>query len=90
MRADDNDTVTWLSNRPNGQLDKRDAFLLRPTPLLQLTLAARARVRELSSPLHSNSISGHRRIIGTEEGLVSTVTTYHKNYSVSGSTEIID
>jgi hypothetical protein len=31
----------------------------------------------------------HHRNVFVEDGLVSTVTTYHKGYSVTGSTKII-
>jgi hypothetical protein len=38
---------------------------------------------------HSNTAQGHHRSIFIEEGLVSTVTSYHKGYNITGSTKII-
>lgn len=38
---------------------------------------------------HSNTAQGHHRSIYIEEGLVSTVTSYHKGYNITGSTKII-
>jgi hypothetical protein len=38
---------------------------------------------------HFNTIHGHHRSIFVEDGLVGTVTAYHKGYSVARSTRII-
>jgi hypothetical protein len=38
---------------------------------------------------HSNKAQGYYRSIFIEEGLVSTVTSYHKGYNITGSMKII-
>jgi hypothetical protein len=38
---------------------------------------------------HKNTVHGHHRNIFIDRGLVSTVTQYHKGYSITGSTKII-
>jgi len=34
-------------------------------------------------------MNGHHRNIFVEYGMISTVTTYHKGYTISGDTKII-
>lgn len=38
---------------------------------------------------HSNTAQGHHRGIFSEDGLIGTVTSYHKGYNITGSTKII-
>ncbi|EAU31660.1 predicted protein [Aspergillus terreus NIH2624] len=47
------------------------------------------RETELISLRHSNTLHGRHRNIFIKHGLVSTVTSYHKGYSISNSTKII-
>jgi hypothetical protein len=48
-----------------------------------------ARETEILSIRHMNTVHGHHRNIFIENGMVSTVTSYHKGYNVTGSTKII-
>jgi hypothetical protein len=47
------------------------------------------RATELLSLRYSNTLHGRHRNIFIEHGLVSTVTTYHKGYSINNTTKII-
>lgn len=66
-----------------------DSFLERLLLLVHLTLGQPARGIEILSLRHCNTVYGHHRSIFVEDGLVSTVTAYHKGYNIVGSTKII-
>ena len=66
-----------------------DAFLKRLLLLIHMTGGQPPRGTELIGLQHSNSARGQHRGIFFEEGLISTVTSYHKGYNISGSTKII-
>lgn len=70
-------------------LARVDRFLDRLLLLVYITSGQSARVTEIVSLRYQNTIEGHLRNIFIEDGLVSTVTSYHKGYSVTGSTKII-
>jgi hypothetical protein len=38
---------------------------------------------------HVNTTNEHHKNVFVENGMISTVTTYHKGYSASGNTKII-
>ena len=66
-----------------------DNFLEQILLLIHLTARQPARGTELMSLQHSNTAQGHYRSIFIEEGLISTVTSYHKGYNITRSTKII-
>jgi hypothetical protein len=66
-----------------------DSFLRRLFLLIHLTSGQPARGTELLSLRHSNTMQGHHRNIFIDHGMVSTVTSFHKGYTVTGSTKII-
>ncbi|EED20833.1 conserved hypothetical protein [Talaromyces stipitatus ATCC 10500] len=57
--------------------------------LCHITGGQPARGTEILSLRHHNTVHGRHRSIFIEQGLVSTVTSYHKGYHVTGSTKII-
>jgi hypothetical protein len=69
-----------------GQVDR---FLERLLLIVHLTSGQPARATELLSLQHVNTPQGHHRSIFIDRGTVSTVTSYHKGYTVTGSTKII-
>ena len=68
---------------------KVESFLETLLFLVHVTSGQPARGPEILSLRHSNSQVGAHRNIFVEEGVVSTVTRYHKGYSVTGSFKII-
>lgn len=66
-----------------------DAFLEQLLLLIHVTSGQPARGTEVLSLRYKNSLHGQNRNIFVEDGLVSTVTSYHKGYAVTGSTKII-
>lgn len=68
---------------------KVDQFLERLLLLIHLTSGQPARGTEVMTLQHSNTMQGHHRGIYIEEGLIGTVTSYHKGYNITGSTKII-
>lgn len=81
--------VKWRVDSAKSHLEDKTVFLLRLALVIQLVWGQPARVRELFSLLDSNTMAGHRRSIAMKDGIIGTVTTYHKGYSVSGYTKII-
>ncbi|KAA8646653.1 uncharacterized protein ATNIH1004_005328 [Aspergillus tanneri] len=81
--------VVWRMAAVHRYLKQVDQFLQRLLLLVYITAAQPARATELLSLRHVNSVHGRHRNILIEHGLVSTVTAYHKGYSVSNSTKII-
>jgi hypothetical protein len=57
--------------------------------LIHLTGGQPGRGTELTSLRHMNTISGYHRNIFADNGVVNTVTTYHKGYSITNSMKII-
>ncbi|KAF3031175.1 hypothetical protein E8E12_000438 [Didymella heteroderae] len=81
--------VNWKKNAVQAYFSKLDNFLEQMLLLIHLTAGQPARGTELMSLQQSNTAQGHHRSIFIEEGLVSTVTSYHKGYNITGSTKII-
>ncbi|KAF3031497.1 hypothetical protein E8E11_000866 [Didymella keratinophila] len=81
--------VNWKKNAVQAYFSKLDNFLEQILLLIHLTAGQPARGTELMSLQHSNTAQGHHRSIFIEEGLISTVTSYHKGYNITGSTKII-
>jgi hypothetical protein len=89
MDFDNQRKVTWDHAAVHRYKQKVDAFLKRLLLLIHLTSGQPARGTELLSLRHSNTMQGHHRNIFVDNGMVSTVTSYHKGYAVTGSTKII-
>jgi hypothetical protein len=81
--------VVWKRKAVQTYFTKRDQFLEQLLLLVHITSGQPARGTELLSLQHSNTAQGHHRSIFIEEGLISTVTSYHKGYNITGSTKII-
>ncbi|KAF4534198.1 DNA helicase ATP-dependent RecQ type [Lasiodiplodia theobromae] len=81
--------LRWMKPAVSQYLIKVDYFLERLLLLVHLTSGQPARGTELVSLQHSNTRQGHHRSIVIENGLLGTVTSYHKGYNVTGSTKII-
>lgn len=83
------ETLKWSMETANAYLDRVDAFLERLLLLVHVTCGQPARGTGLLALCHSNGRLGSHRNIFIEQGLVGTVTAYHKSYSTTGSTKII-
>jgi hypothetical protein len=81
--------VVWRASAVDSYLRQVDQFLERLLLLIHLTAGQPGRATELLGLRHKNTVHGRHRSIYLEHGLVSTVTAYHKGYSVSNSTKII-
>jgi hypothetical protein len=81
--------VVWKPSSAKEYVAKINSFLERLLLLIHLTAGQPARGTELLSLRHCNTVNGHHRSIFIENGLVSTVTAYHKGYNIVGSTKII-
>lgn len=66
-----------------------DAFFGRLLLIVHLTSGQPARSTETLSLRHVSTVNCHHRNVFIEDGMVSTVTTYHKGYSTTGNTKII-
>jgi hypothetical protein len=83
------DQVVWKKKAVQAYFSKLDQFLEQMLLLIHITSGQPARGTELLSLQHCNTAQGHHRSIFIEEGLISTVTSYHKGYNITGSTKII-
>jgi hypothetical protein len=81
--------VLWKTRRVEEYMQQVDAFLERLLLLVHLTSGQPARGTELLTLRYENTLHGHHRSVFIDNGMVSTVTSYHKGYSVTGSTSII-
>ena len=82
-------SVTWKLAAAKRYVAMIDRFLERLLLIIHLTSGQPARGTEILSLRHHNTVNGHHRGIFIEDGLVSTVTAYHKGYNIVGSTKII-
>jgi hypothetical protein len=82
-----NKKPAWIVQAAKDYDCKVKRFLETLLLLVHITSGQPARGTETLSLRHTNTM--HHRNIFVEDGLVSTVTTYHKGYSVTGSTKII-
>jgi hypothetical protein len=86
---DCSEKLEWSMETAHAYLDRVDAFLERLLLLVHTTCGQPARGTEILTLCHSNGYLGSHRNIFIEQGLVGTVTAYHKGYSTTGSTKII-
>lgn len=70
--------VTWNQTAVLKYKKSVDSFLRRLFLLIHLTPGQPARGTELLSLRHSNTMQGHQRNIFMDHGMVSTVTSFHK------------
>jgi hypothetical protein len=87
--VDEKPQATCNAGKIDQYLARVDGFLRRLLLLIHLTGGQPARAPELLSLRHSNTMSGGLRSIFLERGLVSTVTTYHKSYTATGTPRVI-
>jgi hypothetical protein len=81
--------LQWKKKAVQAYFDKVDQFLERLLLLIHITGGQPPRGTELIGLQHRNSAQGQHRGVFFEEGLISTVTSYHKGYNITGSTKII-
>ena len=81
--------LQWKKKAVDAYYEKVDEFLERLLLLIHMTGGQPPRGTELIGLQHSNTAQGQHRGIFVEEGLISTVTSYHKGYNITGSTKII-
>lgn len=81
--------VVWKLSAAKQYVAKIQSFLERLLLLVHLTVGQPARGTDILSLRHCNTVNGNHRSIFIENGLVSTVTSYHKGYNIFGSTKII-
>ncbi|CAN9210663.1 hypothetical protein AA0121_g11547 [Alternaria tenuissima] len=81
--------VLWKVTAAKKYISKIESFLERLLLLVHITAGQPARGTEILSLRHCNTVNGHHRSIFIKNGLVSTVTSYHKGYNIVGSTKII-
>jgi hypothetical protein len=79
----------WKKKAVQAYFDKVDAFLERLLLLIHMTGGQPPRGTELIGLQHSNTAQGQHRGVFVEDGLIGTVTSYHKGYNIAGSTKII-
>lgn len=81
--------MLWKRSAVRAYKAKVEAFLERLLLLMHLTSGQPARGTEILSIRYTNSFHGHHRGVFVESGIISTVTSYHKGYTITGSTKII-
>jgi hypothetical protein len=81
--------LRWKKKAVQAYFEKVDQFLERLLLLIHITGGQPPRGTELIGLQHSNTAQGQHRGVFIEEGLISTVTSYHKGYNITGSTKII-
>ncbi|EAW15379.1 uncharacterized protein NFIA_047040 [Aspergillus fischeri NRRL 181] len=83
------DQVLWQEGVVNHYLQQAKAFLEHLLLLVYITGGQPGRATELLSLRHSNTLHGRHRNVFIKHGLVSTVTMYHKGYSIDNTMKII-
>jgi hypothetical protein len=83
------DEVLWQEGPVAQYLQQVDKFLQCLLLLVHITGGQPARATKLLGLCHCNTLQGRHQNIFIKHGLVSTVTTYHKGYSISNTTKII-
>jgi hypothetical protein len=81
--------IHWNRKAVQAYFAQVDQFLETLLLLFHVTLGQPARGSELLSLQHCNTAQGHHRGTFIEDGIVGTVTSYHKGYNITGSTKII-
>jgi hypothetical protein len=81
--------VIWRVTVAEDYLDIVDIFLQRLLLLVHITGGQPARGTEILSLRYRNTPEGRHRSIFVENGLVSTIPSYHKSQNVTNTTNII-
>ncbi|KAE8549026.1 hypothetical protein EYB25_002343 [Talaromyces marneffei] len=81
--------IKWKIPAVQAYFRDRDRSLELLLLLCHLTGGQPTRGTEILSLRHRNTLHGRHRSIFIEQGLVSTMTSYHKGYHITGSTKII-
>lgn len=81
--------LRWRPTAVQRYKIKVEEFLESLLLLVHITGGQPGRGTELTSLRHMNTISGYHRNIFADNGIINTVTTYHKGYSITGSAKII-
>lgn len=79
----------WKKKAVQAYFEKVDKFLKRLLLLIHMMGGQPPRGTELIGVQHSNTAQRQHRGIFLEEGLIGTVTSYHKDYNITGSIKII-
>jgi hypothetical protein len=77
--------VRWNQAAVKAYRQQIDAFLERLLLLIHITSGQPARGTEILSIRCVNTVKGYYRSLFVDNGMVSTVTTYHKGYNVNGT-----
>nr|GFC73079.1 hypothetical protein [Tanacetum cinerariifolium] len=85
----DEKTLTWDPNALQAYIKLTYQFLESLLLLIHLTGGQPARGTELLTLRWRNSSYGHVRSIFADNGMLTFVTAYHKNYSASNTSRII-
>ncbi|KAK7177480.1 hypothetical protein PSPO01_16471 [Paraphaeosphaeria sporulosa] len=83
------DRLRWKKKAVQAYFEKVDEFLKRLLLLIHITGGQPPRGTELIGLQHSNTAQGQHRGVFIEDGLIGTVTSYHKGYNITGSTKIV-
>ena len=85
----DSEKLLWNQQHVKQYLQLTQTFLRRLLLLVHMTGGQPARGTELLTLRWRNSVRSEIRNIFIENGMVSFVTSYHKNYAATNSTKII-
>lgn len=89
LKDDGHGCIQWRPAVVERYKVKVTAFLETLSLLVHITGGQPGRGTEILSLRHTNTVSGYHRNIFVDSGMVNTVTTYHKGYSITGSVKII-
>ena len=83
------DKVLWREGPVDQYLHQLDSFLQQLLLLVHITGDQPGHATKLLGLQHQNTLQDRHCNIFIKHGLVSTVTSYHKGYSISNITKII-
>lgn len=89
LKREGADRLRWRPTAVERYKTRVQEFLESLLLLIHITGGQPGRGTELTSLRHMNTISGYHRNIFADNGVVNTVTTYHKGYSITNSVKII-
>jgi hypothetical protein len=81
--------LQWKKKAVQAYFDRLDQFLEQLLLLIHMTGGQLPRGTKLIGLQHSNTAQGQHRGMFVEKSSISTVTSYHKGYNITGSTKII-
>jgi hypothetical protein len=89
LKREGADRLRWRPKAVERYKARVQDFLESLLLLIHITGGQPGRGTELTSLRHMNTISGYHRNIFADNGVVNTVTTYHKGYSITNAVKII-